>query len=72
MNLDQFITRLQKLRREQGGDVPVVIDRDGIDGDGIELAEPVIASVVSNGTIAWRRPTNDDSDEVIETVIEIL
>ena len=70
MNLAQFIVRLQKLQREVGGNTPVVIDRDGIDG--IELAEPHVVSVVNNGTIAWRRPENDDNDEVIETVIEIL
>lgn len=70
MNLDQFISRLQKLQREQGGNVPVVVDRDGIEG--IELAEPHVVRLVSNGTITWRRPENSDSEEAIETAIEIL
>lgn len=69
MTLDAFIARLQKLRREEGN-IPVVIDRDG--RESLEPAEPQIAKVVDNGTLVWRDAQNKDSDDIIETVIEIL
>ena len=69
MRLSGFIARLSKLLREQG-DLHVVIDRNG--RESLEIAEPVIANVVDNGTLIWRDAENGDSDGVIEKVIEII